>query len=77
MSFAAASAEASAVESAPVAKVPTVVEGPAPVHIAFIVEPAECWHWVLGMAIGFVGRKLQQIGAFEAGFPGSGQVAAG
>jgi hypothetical protein len=75
--FAAASAVASVVEYAPVAKVPTVVEGLGPVHIAFVVEPADCWHSVLGMEIELVGRNLQQTGAFELGSPGSEQVAVG
>jgi hypothetical protein len=64
-------------ECAPVAKEPTVVEGPAPARIAFAVEPADCWYLVLGMETGLVERNLRQTEEFGLKLPGSAQVAVG
>jgi hypothetical protein len=74
VAFAGALAGESVAECARVAKVPTVVKGLMPVHIAFAGDPADCWHLVLGMEIGLVERSLQQTEEFELELPGSDQV---
>jgi hypothetical protein len=75
--FAGALAGEFVAECAPVAKEPTVGEGPAPAHIAFAGELADCRHLVPGMEIGLVERNLQLTEEFELELPGSEQVAVG